>query len=127
MKTLKELQSEGYVSKCGRFLKVPCRTTEIWGVDVHGSIFYYQKQYHIKEMPSIKYGNAFYSKEHAELARDTMEAEQICRQYGLTPKLLTEELYKVKTKKYASEAVLNIITRFGEERLQEILNQQLKD
>ena len=131
MKDFIELVQEEYVSKCGRWLKKPRKTTDIWMVDPHGSIVHFNIQYNVKEMPSIKYGNAFYSKEHAELARDTMEAEQIVRKWSYS--IYDFYYYRLDCgdnfdKLFMDPKMKNELEdRFGAERLQEILSQELKE
>lgn len=122
MLELKELQDQGYVSKCGRWLKDPY--IEWWHL-IGG-----KQRYIGGNMSEVITGMAFYSTEHAGLARDTMEAEQICRKNG--GKFYFFQFYssaigeKDPFSGMHREPYEQMLERFGEERLLEILNQELK-
>jgi len=148
--TLKELQDQGYVSKCGRWLKDPSPLgvdflwgCEGWIVDTGYIDLVFKWEFEPwKDDDEIKLGLVFYSKEHAELARDTMEAEQMVRKemnricYSSYEKniyyLFNDTKQRIMpgwhTQDVRPSDTIKVLLkdRFGEERLQEILNQELK-
>lgn len=134
MKDFKQLVQEGYVSRCGRWIKsIPHDFIFYWYLNKYGSMCESRTDQttHAHVKYQLKYGGAFYSKEHAELARDTMEAEQICRKLGV-------DFYSVVNGMRAVQEIYEgsfpsalesdeLLKRFSSERLTEILNQELKE
>ena len=141
MEEFKKLVEEGKVSKCGRWLEKPNEIIDYFYIRV--------KENEIKVECTCRYGGyelfeneiilgvSFYSEAHAELARDTMEAEQICRKddRSLKDTLINAMVLSGLPRKYRDEeldlatgcCVEKLYTLFGEKRLKEILDQELKE
>ena len=135
--TFEELQKKGHVSPCGRVLKIWDGLTHYFKMTVDGVVetpfpmFKGENQNIVLKM--INFGFVFYSKEYCELARDTMEAEQICRKKTDGISLWDKKALWIEHKNKACEMLTHndkiysvLIKRFGEKRLNEILNQKLE-